>query len=122
VGDNKESFIFVFPVPAGEYEFRYFYVREVNLSKRSQKGLSIPFTVVAGKTNYIGEILNDVREGKNFFGQTLASRPHWIFSDQFNRDIPRLQKKYPNISWQNSTKVIPSKVTPEDWSVVFELK
>lgn len=96
---NKEiGWVFELTVPPGRYEFYgYFAVRNFaqfgSTQYRSKQDFSVPFTIMAGKTHYLGEYRAQAFIGRNVFGISMADGGYFLLIDSQERDTALLAKK-----------------------------
>jgi hypothetical protein len=97
---GESSFLHVFEIAPGQYEFNGLYIElgYKQATRASGGKYSIPFEVVAGKVNYIGRIYvrsTDIGNS-DFIIESKTSR-----SDQFDEDIALFSREYPGIDTDN---------------------
>jgi hypothetical protein len=103
--------IFAYIVPAGDYEIYGTQITQsygyTHTNWQDSDNFSIRFHAEAGKITYIGEYaIQPVYNGKNLFGASLVSSGYWLIADKSERDLALLQKKYPNLNWNEVKKDI----------------
>ncbi len=93
------GYVFVIPLPPGDYEFRDFLLSHkggyATTYWSAREKFSIPFTIESGKAIYIGEVKVIHLFAKNLFGISVPDGGVFVGSDQSERDIPLLKKSYP---------------------------
>lgn len=109
--DNK-GVLFTFTLPAGKYYFNNYRIYHstgmYQSDWSSKKDFSIPFEVVAGKANYVGDIRLIPRIGKNMFGVPIPVGGTWEIRNNKIQDISKFVAKFPNIEWSGNLTTVPS--------------
>jgi len=99
---GKEVFGVVFAVdlPAGEYVLTHWYLdgNTTSLNIRTKNARELPFSIRAGRATYVGSLEMKVDSGKNLFNQEVMSDAGILFSDQHERDVAVLFRKFPLIT------------------------
>ena len=99
---SQSAFVDVIRLPPGDYEIYDFDVHQgsypAEVTYSAQKEFSIPFSVHAGETVYLGEFLAIATKGKNIFGITVDGPPYFVLSDQNARDLGIAKGKQPAIN------------------------
>jgi len=98
----EEAEVWVWQLQPGDYEFYNFEVRSNSPysggTSSSKNDFSIPFTIKAGQTLYLGDFHAYGIEGRNFFGLPVHGGVYFGISDQSARDIPIAKREDPAIS------------------------
>lgn len=111
--ETSEGGLFVFALPAGEYEFYNFSLYDAHgygsTTFFSKEDYSIPFHVEANAANYVGEIRLEQVMGKNFFGLSVHAGGFWILSDERKRDLALMKEQHPEVPLQWVLDAIPQR-------------
>ncbi len=100
-------------VPAGDYEvwFRNIVCGTVTYYAHDFR---VPFTVAAGKANYLGEVRYLHRFDKSPLGSARFAGAMILVGDEFERDMPLFAERYPFLA--DYDVVRPS----IDWTLLYE--
>ncbi len=117
---TSKGAVYAFHLPAGKYTFHKFYLSyskgSGHVSRWSNEPYSIPFVVKKNKINYVGEIKILPNVGKDLLGMKVLDGGVWHVSNELDRDLEIYRKKFPDLS-QDSV----SSVLPEDYEVYTNL-
>ncbi len=94
--EDGAGYIFVLPIPSGDYEFHSYGYNTAAWSYSPKKEYSIPFRIEPGVIHYVGEIRFEHVFGENIFGMAVPSGADISIIDSANRDLDILLKKYPS--------------------------
>ncbi len=126
---------FAFVLPVGKYEFYNYHAvlvrmdivtgADYSLHWYAEQDFSISFNVEANKISYIGELklvpilrekvvkqtmpptkMGQPEKVKDVI-ETYVVGPTWEISNQQDRDISSLEKRYPTLNWGNINVIIP---------------
>ena len=111
---ESKGALFAHELPKGSYHFTNFQmVRGTpgysGSTWYSREPYSIPFEIVPGMVNYVGEIRLVPRLGENVFGITIPAGGSWEIRDQRERDITLLKEKFPDLNWDSVNIVVPDR-------------
>ncbi len=88
------GYVYATILPAGAYELWYRGYRCGNTDYYDHD-FSVPFEVLAGHANYVGELQFRHRFGENFLGTIVFQRADVRLENAADRDVPLLNEKYP---------------------------
>jgi len=98
---DREGTVFSLVLEPGEYEIvnvSFFYNNGyVEKSYSAKEDFSVPFSIEAGRVYYMGEFLAFGKYGKNIFGITIAAGGYFVHYTNYERDLPLLLTKYPEL-------------------------
>ena len=98
---HETGLVWVEQLPPGDYEFYNFRIPyNVGIVEKRlhlRQPFSIPFTIKAGQSTYVGDFSCTRVEGKNVFGATETAGAYLVVSDKHERDIPVAQKLEPGL-------------------------
>lgn len=103
--DEGLGYVFVLPLPAGEYKF-YTYSYGAVWEYFPEEDFDLAVEIKPGEINYVGEIHFQHLFGKNFLDMHVSNGANIIFEDGASRDMPIIQKMYPFLTGLPSTKAI----------------
>lgn len=112
----RHGIVIVFPLVPGEYEIsRYVVAFSTGTGYRyvpwaSKQGFSIPFSIVAGRTTYLGQIMLDPPERADALAvivKSLDSKGIFAVSDQLARDMYLAEQAGRPVSRANPLKETP---------------
>jgi len=100
--NDKKTYLFVIEREPGSYAFTEYnylnhigYTGMVNFSPK----FSIPFDIAKGAVQYIGEF--------KFDQNATPGTPRIVVSDQMQRDLAEIKRKFPNIQWDAAINKTP---------------
>ena len=98
---DRDGIVFSLALEPGEYEIvnvSFFYNDgSVEKSYSAKEDFSVPFFIEAGRVYYMGEFLAYGRYGKNIFGITIPAGGYFVHHTNYERDLPLLLAKYPEL-------------------------
>ncbi len=106
--------LFATALPAGEYEFYAVEICLTNVTEGSEgrRLLGYNFTVVAGQVIYLGNFKSAIEIGAlSRYGNGVIAA-NGVVSDQFERDVPLLKKKFPGLAARD---IVPGLLLGEPW-------
>lgn len=81
----------VIELPAGDYEFFNWSLNNMFKPREAER---LPFTIVAGRATYVGNLDLKVRVGRNAFGMKIVVDPRIFVVDQRERDLAVFRARY----------------------------
>lgn len=109
---ESEGDVFAFVLPAGKYHFYNFQIHHSTVSSDeswfAKQPYSIVFDVQPNKVNYLGEVRFTSKENINLIGNISRDGGFWVIHDNKDRDMPLINRQYPNISLNNVVTIIPT--------------
>jgi hypothetical protein len=118
---KRHGIVIAFPLVPGEYEIsRYVVAFSTGTGFRyvpwaSKEGFSIPFSIVAGRTTYLGQIMLDPQERADALAgimKSLDSKGIFAVSDQLARDMVLAEEAGRPVTRTNPLKEIPDLTEP----------
>ena len=95
--------LFATALPAGDYEI-YAVVVSMDEPKNRWEGRILSgyvFTVVRGQVSYIGNLKSNIQVGPVSYSRTDVVSADGVVTDQFERDVPLLKVKFPELAnWE----------------------
>lgn len=100
--------VFTLLLSPGDYEFYSFSAKRANRSWRPTQPFSIPFTVNAKQTSYVGHLRAQETHGRNFFNMPMEAGVFFYFEDQLEADVKIARERGDSFSsqLQNATPSI----------------
>ena len=101
--DSRMGRLIAIPLEPGEYELFNWMLYVNRLGGYGYLSPKTPppphsFSIRAGAITYLGSLHVDTVLGKNTFGISMAFGGSPDITDQINRDLPILKRKYPNLA------------------------
>lgn len=112
--DSIRTFYDAIKLPAGEYIMRGWRMNYADVYGRLPFGsgpstqFHIPFTVFAGKVNYLGDYLAVVTQNKNLSGSQTGFGGYFIVSHRFNTDILAIKQKFHRLELSETLNCVPN--------------
>ena len=111
--DSIRIYYEAYKLPAGEYIMRGWDMHNDGNSGRPLLGrgpssqFHIPFTVFAGKVNYIGDYLAIVTQNKNLSGSQIGYGGYFVVSRRLQKDLPIVEKRFPKLNLVGTLNCVP---------------
>ncbi|KAA0991681.1 hypothetical protein [Dyadobacter aurulentus] len=87
-----------------EMSYQDLYVKKVYFSRGN---FSIPFTIHAGRVNYLGDYLAAVTYDTKILGARVQTGVYYVVSDRFEEDFGAISKKFPQLDINKVLQCIP---------------
>jgi hypothetical protein len=111
--DKEEGMVDVRRLPPGDYEIFNFQVHRnagyLQTWWGSKQDFSIPFSIIAGRATYVGELMAVGLKGeKGFLGARSPLGAYFVLTDKSDRDVPIAKQKEPGIGEVVSAVIDPA--------------
>jgi len=92
--------VFAVDLPAGEYVLTRWHLdgNTTSLNIISKNARELPFDIRSGRATYVGNLDMKIGVGKNMLNMDVLADAGMVFSDQHERDILILLKKFPLVT------------------------
>lgn len=106
---DSQGQVLALALPAGKHVINSWRLERTPLYEISPKKMPPPleFQVVAGTVQYIGNLHLNFEYGKNIIGFSTVVDVHPEVGDQHARDIPMIEKKYPQFKDKIAIALLP---------------
>ena len=95
---SKSGEVFALKLAPGDYEIYNYAIMGKGVLFSAAEDFSVPFTIAAHESIYLGEFLALVTNGGNGPEKTIQSAPIFVISNQRARDIALAQREEPRVA------------------------